>query len=200
MKAKVIFSLCTSMLLLGCSSTEYDPVAAAKEQSEIVEIKNELIETNLKTIPSWALDPPKSDNSGMFAVGIGSSESLELAMKKASLEAEFGLAKLYSQELSGSERLFSKGGRTIDSSLYIGLIDKIVDAVPVVGYSTEEKEVRALGGRYQAFILLKLPYDEFNAVLNMQREQQTQAEMREAFGELEQRLKERRRQIGGDSP
>ena len=128
----------------------------------------------------------------MYAVGMGASDSFATALKMATLEAEFGLAKMYSQELSGSERIYATGGDFDGVSVYQGLIDKIVDSVPIVGYQTEKKEISAMNGRYQAFVLLKLPYEEFNKVLNEKRSAESDLAMKEAFNELEQRLEKRR--------
>jgi hypothetical protein len=144
------------------------------------------------SLPEWAINPPKSDQEGMYAVGMGASDSFATALKMATLEAEFGLAKMYSQELSGSERIYATGGDFDGVSVYQGLIDKIVDSVPIVGYQTEKKEISAMNGRYQAFVLLKLPYEEFNKVLNEKRSAESDLAMKEAFNELEQRLEKRR--------
>lgn len=146
----------------------------------------------MDSLPEWAINPPKSDQEGMYAVGMGASDSFATALKMATLEAEFGLAKMYSQELSGSERIYATGGDFDGVSVYQGLIDKIVDSVPIVGYQTEKKEISAMNGRYQAFVLLKLPYEEFNKVLNEKRSAESDLAMKEAFNELEQRLEKRR--------
>ncbi|MFC1355027.1 MAG: hypothetical protein G8D89_21915 [gamma proteobacterium symbiont of Clathrolucina costata] len=125
-------------------------------------------------------------------MGIGESDNVSLALKKARLEAEFGLAKLYSQELSGSERIYSTDSDHATDNRYVGLIDKLVQSVPVVGYSTVEQEIQAGNGRYQVYVMLKLPYDEFNKVLKQQREGKVSHDMASAFDELEKRLDIRR--------
>jgi hypothetical protein len=179
--------------LFGCASNDsYDRLAAEKEKQEIIELKNDQLRDNVDSLPEWAINPPKSDQEGMYAVGMGASDSFATALKMATLEAEFGLAKMYSQELSGSERIYATGGDFDGVSVYQGLIDKIVDSVPIVGYQTEKKEISAMNGRYQAFVLLKLPYEEFNKVLNEKRSAESDLAMKEAFNELEQRLEKRR--------
>ena len=45
--------------------------------------------------------------SGLYALGVAEAANWSLARKKGFLEAEFGLAKLYRQELSGSERSYT---------------------------------------------------------------------------------------------
>ncbi len=146
-------------------------------------------------LPAWALEAPQPDETGMYAVGMAESKNLRLALRKATLDAEFGLAKLYNQELSGSERSFAQdaGGETVDEQ-YTALIDKLVDAVPLAGFQVVEQEVKPIDGKYHAFVLLKLPYDEFNRVLQHQKRQARDKEITAAFDDLERRLERRRAQ------
>ncbi len=83
--------------LFGCASNDsYDRLAAEKEKQEIIELKNDQLRDNVDSLPEWAINPPKSDQEGMYAVGMGASDSFATALKMATLEAEFGLAKMYS--------------------------------------------------------------------------------------------------------
>ncbi|BFM18718.1 hypothetical protein R50073_49010 (plasmid) [Maricurvus nonylphenolicus] len=192
---KMIVPILVSLFLIACASNEgYDRVAAEKQKQKVIDAKNDRLKEVIEDLPDWAVNPPKSDQEGMYAVGMGNSDSFNTALKMATLEAEFGLAKLYSQELSGSERIYATGGEFEGVTSYQGLIDKIVDSVPVVGYQTEKKEIKAIQGNYQAFVLLKLPYDQFNEVLKQQRSKATDVAMKEAFDELEQRLEKRKSQ------
>ena len=64
------------------------------------------------------------------------------------------------QELSGSERAFERGdseGNVATQTTF--LVDKIVDAVPVIGYDVIEQKMTPVEGVYETFVLLKLPYD-----------------------------------------
>ena len=192
-----------SILLLtlaaGCSSIDVrDPAAIERAHQQAIGERNEAIELHIADLPEWVMTPPMPDKTGMYAVGMGDSDNIQLALKKARLEAEFGLAKLYSQELSGSERLYSTDDNGA-SNLYVGLIDKLVRRVPVVGFDTVKQDIKAANGKYQAYVLLKLPYDEFNTVLKQQREKQTALDMVLAFQDLEMRLDKRRDQILAES-
>jgi hypothetical protein len=182
------------VLLVSCSS---QPVSDAdKAKAAQTEVVTENMQKHLKKVPDWAVSPPEPDTKGIFASGIGESDNLSTAIKKARLEAEFGLAKLYSQELSGSERQYESDGDSISNRRFVGLIDKLVASVPVVGFSNVKQEVFADNGKYHAFVLLKLPYAEFNRVLDEKRAVETKREMKEAFDELESRLQSRAHSIG----
>lgn len=190
-RAKLAIAAAVAVMLTGCASSPTEQAIDA--QKEIMDAKNEQLQQELDEVPDWALKPPVADGVGMFGVGIGSSDSLNMAIKKARLEAEFALAKTYSQELSGSERSYSTDSGGFSTERYEGLIDKLVERVPVVGFSTEESEVRVMGGKYHAYVLLKLPYDEFNKVLRERRDRESAASMKAAFDDLERRLAERQK-------
>ena len=51
-----------------------------------------------------------------------------------------------------------------------------------------------IDGKYNAFILIKLPYAQFNSVLKEQRAKTDDNTVRKAFDELGQRLDKRRKQ------
>ena len=128
----------------------------------------------------------------MYAVGAAESASLNVAQKKAILDAEFGLAKQYRQELSGSERSFTqeRNDRSL-ASQYTQLIDKLVARVPVVGFEVVKQEVKSVHGTFHSWILLKLPYAQFNRILQEQRAESVEASVQKEFDELDRRLKER---------
>ena len=195
MKIKYLLLAIGFSAITGCASNDsMSALDIEKERQEFVAERNEVLEANIDDLPKWVVDSPKSDSEGMYAVGVGESDNLALALKKARLEAEFGLAKLYSQELSGSERKYSSDSSNATSDRYVGLIDKLVKQVPIVGYSTAKQKIKAVDGKYQTYVLLKLPYDAFNSALKQQREEQTADDMATAFDELERRLDMRRNQ------
>lgn len=167
--------------------------AAAEERA--AQKRQEKMAGDLSEIPGWFLEVPKPDGSGIYAVGEGESNKVRVAMKKAMLDAEFGLAKVYGQELSGSERASVQDGNgAATATQYTALIDKLVSQVSVVGFETVHQEVKAIDGKYHAFVLLKLPYAQFNAVLQNQAAKTNDAKVESQFKELERRLDKRRQQ------
>ncbi|MBA6348810.1 hypothetical protein [Colwellia sp. BRX8-9] len=205
MKKTILLSAFISTAILsGCSSTVNEDIVKqqmALEQQRLeleqqkLEIAQEKREEEIDAIPKWALAPPQSDGSGFYAVGISESNKLSFAMKKAKMQAEFELAKQYKQLLSGSERSFEKENDKgeIQSQTEI-LIDKIIDEVPIVGYDVVKQEVKAQQGKHVAYILLKMPYEQYNKVLQEQKQDSTEASVVKAFDDFERRLNNRRAQ------
>jgi len=147
----------------------------------------------LEATPHWAINPPNSDATGMFGVGIATSKDLQHGLRASRLQAQFDVAAKYRQELSGSERAISRGNTSGDVMRQeTFLIDSLVDAVPVVGYDIVDAKVVPIRGQYHIYTLIKLPYDEFNQVLQAQRAQAENDMIRAEFDDLERRLTARR--------
>lgn len=192
------------LILTACSSSPtMEQVARDRAKAEEVRTqasadlatkKQAQNEALLDQIPKWALQAPIPDESGVYAVGIGKSSDLRTSMRKAMLDGEFGLAKLYNQELSGSERSFNQEQGGALTQQYTELVDKLVTQVPVVGLETIKQDVKSIGGEFNTFVLVKLPYTEFNRVLQQQKAQTHDARIAAAFSDLERRVAERQAQ------
>lgn len=201
----VVLALSVGMLLVGCSSTPTkEQIAKDEVKASVVHAtaaverrvqEQQRMEVTLSKVPDWALAQPHPDDTGVYAVGISESDTMRVAMRKAMLDAEFGLAKMYNQELSGSERLYSRDDNSsVSKEQYIALIDKLVSQVPVIGFEVVRQEVKVIDGKYNAFILLKLPYAQFNRILQEQRAKAHDNTAAKAFDDLTRRLNERRQQ------
>ncbi len=205
----LICVLFVAVFITGCSSAPTREQAAkdevraseirAKAEEERREQAQKRMEAEISQVPEWALKPPRPDSTGVYAAGMSESDTMRVAIRKAMLEAEFGLAKNFNQELSGSERLYAQenGGR-VGTEQYTTLIDKLVGQVPVVGFEVEHQEVKALDGKYIVYVLVKLPYAQLNRVLQEQREKAADRTVAAAFDDLEQRINRRRQQIRED--
>jgi len=138
------------------------------------------------------MEVPKPDVRGVYAVGIGQGERIQLALDKAKLQSEFGLAKVLKQELSGSERMYQRdAGRGASSERYSALVDKLVAKVALAGQEILRQEVKAVDGRFHAYVLMFLPYEEFNQVLRVQQQAETDKNMTRDVAELERRVEEK---------
>lgn len=200
---KLLIIAGVSVALGACSSTEpEDPMnkrLAELERQQVEMLERQKAreqaqrEQELESVPDWVMDPPDSDATGFYGIGVAQSKSLNHARKSARLQAEFELAKMSQQELSGSERAYEQGNSDGDvESQTTFLIDKIVDAVPVVGYDVVDQELTPIDGVYHAYVLLKLPYNQFNTVLQQQRADEKDDKIQAAFDDLERRLDKRR--------
>ncbi|GGP44808.1 hypothetical protein GCM10009347_10480 [Shewanella algicola] len=190
--------LCIAVIMTGCAS---DPVEKYVElQKDMQEKAVSDAEAKLDSVPEWYLNPPKNDGMGIVGVGAASSKDMHHALKKARLQAEFELAKNYRQELSGSERIYEREngmGTLVQTSQF--LIDKLVDSVPIVGYDMIDQKIQVLpDGQFQAYSLLKLPYDEFNKVLQSMKLDSQDTRESEAFNDLERRLEAKRNRKAKD--
>lgn len=172
-------------------AAEIHSKAQADHRSEI----QAQMQAELVSVPAWVMEPQKPDEIGVYAVGMAESDVMRVALRKATLDAEFGLAKTYNQEISGSERTYAQDDRGLmGQEQYIGLIEKLVTQVPVTGLEVLKQEVKPIDGKYHAFVLLRLPYAQFNRVLLEQRAKATDATVVKAFDDLQQRLDKRRQQ------
>ncbi|MGJ8674343.1 MAG: hypothetical protein ACSHWP_00210 [Pseudoalteromonas sp.] len=204
MKSIILIIFVGITILSGCSSTVNEDIVRQQMElekqrlemeKERIKIAQEKRNEEIKAVPSWALSPPNADQTGFYAVGISQSEQLAFAIKKAKMQAEFELAKQYKQILSGSERLFEKEDNAgkLQSQTQV-LIDKIVYEVPLVGYEVVKQEIKVIEDMHVSYILLKLPFDQFNKVLQQQKLDTTDITAKQAFAEFEARLQNRKQQ------
>lgn len=188
----------SAMLILSACSSHPTSKQLVKEQQHIEKTRQEATqkqaENTIDAMPSWAASVPHPDNTGVYALGIADSDKVQIALKKAQLQAEYGLAKQFNQELVGSERSMQQDAGANSSSQYQSLIQSLVSYVPVVGFEVVKQEVKAVNGQFQAYMLLKLPYAEFNKALQSQKQQSQNVQMRQAFNDLELRLQQRQRE------
>lgn len=187
-----------ALILLSACSSNPTSRQLVKEQLQIEKTRQQAAqkqaENTIDAMPSWAAVVPRPDSTGVYALGIADSDKVQLALKKAQLQAEYGLAKQFNQELAGSERSMQQDAGANSSSQYQSLIQSLVSYVPVVGFEVVKQEVKAVNGQFQAYMLLKLPYAEFNKALQNQKQQNQNVQMRQAFNDLELRLQQRQRE------
>lgn len=210
MKAQYAAVIVGCAVALGACSTAAEK--RAKERESVAELQEKIQERSerrenkrkqafINEVPEWAMEAPPADSSGVYAVGAGDSDKLTTAVRIADLQAQYGLASQLDAEISGSERLFEEDrGAGKPLSRYRQLIDKLVAEVPVVGLEVVEKEVIPLQGRYHAFVLLKMPYEAFNNVLQAKRAEAAGSSMEEAFDDLERRIEKRRAASAAEAP
>lgn len=191
---KLVAVAAITCMVTACSSTPNNKSLVKEQlQSEKQRQKaaQQQAEDSLDAMPSWAVNVPRPDNTGVYAVGIAESDKVQIALKKAHLQAQYGLAKLYNQELAGSEQAMQQDAGTASNSHYQSLIQSLVNYVSVVGFEVVKQDVRAVNGEYQAYTLLKLPYAEFNKALQSKKQQAQTMDIKQAFAEMEYRLQQR---------
>lgn len=159
---------------------------AAEEQMEKQQVR---IKKEISQVPDWAMQTPPSDEEGVYAIGMGRSDNLRISIRKAFLDAEYGLARATNQMVSGSERSYSKDSNShVEHAEYTGLVDSLVNSVPIVGIETVNQETKPVGGLFNTYVLLKLPYKELNRALQARESRSQSQSVKEAFAELYARL------------
>lgn len=206
MKNALLATIPAAILLSACSSSpDTNPDQAMNQrlieleaqQREMQRIRNayeqEIRQSEIEALPEWVESPPDADSTGFYGVGIAQSKNLNHSRRSARLQAEMELAKQSYQELSASERSFEQGNGDGDVTVQTTfLIDNIIDSVPVVGYQIVDQKIHAMDGQVYTYVLLKLPYDQFNMALKQRRSASQDQRIQSYFDDLERRLAKRR--------
>lgn len=151
--------------------------------------RNSALKEQLNQVPTWARMTPAPDVEGVYAIGIGQSDDYAVAINKADLSAEFGLAKSLKQLLSGSERIYTKDDADgANRDQYVRLIDNLVPQIPLSGYKRIDQTVAVSNGKYVAYVLMKMPYDQLNKTILQDQQSSGDQEIKQAFGDLSDRL------------
>lgn len=159
-----------AMSLVGCSSSP-SKTDIAEEQAKVEKIQSdaaeaqaerrqEQMEQEMKNLPGWVLDPPKTDGNGFYGVGVGSDRDLVNSMRKAKLQASYELAKTMKSELSGEDTMTGSG-----EGEYRYVINNFVDKVNLSGAQVVKQKVEPINGMYKSYVLMKYPYNDFNQIL-----------------------------------
>ncbi|AEH16299.1 LPP20 family lipoprotein [Shewanella baltica] len=182
MKTCLTLIAASVIILSGCSS---NPVADyANAQNELVEAKTEQMKESVSNAPEWFLNPPMSNNDGVYATAMGQADNLMMARNIANLNAEYAIAKTVSQEVSGRERQNTevRNGRTNQSN--DETIVKLVNKAKVVGYNHVNTTVQVENGKYVVYMLLHLPYEKLERMIELN-ESNFEKRSKNAYSEVE---------------
>lgn len=194
MKLKFTLLAATFTALLGgCASNPAEQFA--KQQEELFEKRMDAMEDVLDEAPDWFLNPPKATDAGVYGTGMSSGRNLQFTINKAKLQAEFNLAKMYGQEISGQERSFvsdngAGSGLREDNSQ---VIDKLVAEQDISGYEQVDSKTVMEGGAYNTYVLLFYPYDNTNRMKEGKRQALAKEEASAAYRSLNQRVEARQK-------
>ena len=201
MKKSIIALTILASLLTGCAS---DAEKMAQDQLALEQARRDgaaearaqltaqMEEEMAEVVPSWYLDPPKMDGTGVYGVGTAHTKDLGFAVRKAKLVAIYEAAKVFKMEMSGQERSMTRDagdeGEVADRTEL--LIDALVARVPVSGYDIVKTNVKPYEGQFHAYVLAKITFDEYNSVMKNNKDE-LKGEFDGAFQALEARLNER---------
>lgn len=190
-----LFFITALISISACSSNDVhdriEQLQVAHQQQ--LDKKTEKMDNLINSIPSWYLEVPEPDSTGVYGVGYGSSNTPPFALKSAELQAKFDLAKSFKQMISGQERSYEN--QTLNSNIETQinmLIDSLVEEVSVAGVKRVKRELYNVDGVANAYVLLKMPYEEYNRALQSMRTKTVEEKMSLAFDELESRIQKRK--------
>ncbi len=189
-----------ALMLAACASpqtrlaNDLQDLAEARREAEEEEREaaQKVAKRALKQFPDWALMTPPADSRGFYGVGMAHSGAVPTAIKMSQLEAQYAHAKQLNAELAGGERVAHVDRDAMTSTRYTNLVDLLVDWTPVIGFETVKSEVLPIDGTYHSFVLLHLPYDAFNRVVQDRLQRAEDARSRMQFEDLHRRLGELR--------
>lgn len=175
---KLAFGATALAMLAGCANSATENAlereqAMYERQQERQEQQIKTAQQQIKTMPDWVIQTPAPDDTGIYGMGIGESDTLMLALRKANIEARFNVAKEVNTVLSGEET--SIGAR---DSEYRGIMNTFVDSVNVAGTQDIDRVVEASPNGFRVYTLVKLPYPEFNTAIDQYANQDAQAAAR----------------------
>jgi hypothetical protein len=177
----------------GCASNPVDE--HAKHQAELLEKRMDAMEEVLDEAPDWFLNPPKATDAGVYGTGMSSGRNLQFTLNKAKLQAEFNLAKMYGQAISGQERSYisdngaSSGLREDNSQV----IDKLIAEQDISGYEQIDSKTILENGAYNTYVLLFYPYDNTNRMKEGKRQALAKEEASAAYRTLNKRVETRQK-------
>jgi hypothetical protein len=154
--------------------------AAAQERRDK---KQALLEREAREIPEWVVSPPKADEQGVYGVGIGSDADVLTSMRKARLQGTYELAKAMNAELSAEDTMTGSG-----EGQYRYIVSLFVNKVNVAGAEVVQQEVKPINGVFKTYVLVKLPFAEFNHALRAQVSSIQKTELEKDYERLMKRI------------
>jgi hypothetical protein len=191
-------SLIGALSLVGCASqSELEQAQARFEQHQaqqraLNEQRASEAKEQINSLPEWFLTKPQPDESGIYGVGVGESESLATALRKSNLEARFNVASEISLALSAEET--SIGSRDEE---YRSIVNTFVDSVDMSGTTDVDRRIQSSPSGYRIYTLLKLPYPGMNSAVAKMKSDQAFAEA--AREEMERSYDRLMRRVEGES-
>lgn len=196
MRNQLLATVALTVLLGACAADPGSPEARMEAYEESQEAKMEAVEEAVDNLPDWFVEPPQS-NDAVYSVGSGKSNSLDMAMTKATLSAKRHLADRVAGVLTEKIREFATEIGSVDNPVTIEELERatanIIHKVPVYGYRISKKEIQpVLGGMYQVYVLLEYGDVEINKVLKRQLERERNATVdqrkKQLYEDLEKEL------------
>lgn len=157
------------------------------------------VEEDNKTLdlPSWFLSPPIADDA-LYAIGVGESSKLQMAMNKASDWARQELSRVISVKVSTMTKQFLEEAGVDDVSQtteFTEVVSKSIASNSISGSKIKEQEIKETDdGKYIAYCLVELKLADMTGAIDEIVKQNSAAfaklQANRAFDDLANELKE----------
>lgn len=196
-----VIGVCLAVLVSGCATSpdRYDleqqqmkvEQLRAQQADKLTAMKDQELQSQLDQVPDWVTQPPQIDAGGVYGVGIGDSDDLSVALDKARLKADYKLAQELKQQVSGLEQNYAEDATgSSTNQRYQAAIERFVAGVNMAGQEQVKQMVVVSGGKYHAYLLMRLSFAEMQKMLDQQSKMAGYNRMEAAFKELHDRVKE----------
>lgn len=199
--SRIALTIAIALTLAGCASRQEKLAEELRDRERVMrdleEDRREWAQDDAKheirRIPDWALEPaPSPDSTGVYAVASANSDDAQLAIRKAHLQAQYDLGRTLNSAVSGMERLHSTDNGGTSNRSYSQAVQSLVDWTDVTGAEIVKQEIVPIHGRFHAAVMLKLPFEAANQVLQERRRQSATSDQRRAFDDLQKTLQDYR--------
>jgi hypothetical protein len=190
-----------ALTVAGCASRQEKLAQELRDRErvmrELEEDRREWAQDDAKhemrRIPDWALEPaPSPDSTGVYAVASANSDDAQLAIRKAHLQALYDLGRTLNSSVSGLERLHSADNGGTSNRSYSQVVQSLVDWTDTTGAEVVKQEIVPINGRFHAAVMLKLPFEAANNVLQERRRRAASADQDRAFEQFQDTLEDYR--------
>jgi hypothetical protein len=194
-RTAISLALMATGILAGCSSSQtkeeamQDYVAAQEikeeHQQKVSERNQQKAEEFLELAPEWYLKPPQSDEKGIYAVAVGTSTDIATALRKAELQANYGLATKIKNIVSAEETMTGSSDAN-----YRFIVNSFVDRVDVSSSELVSRNIKIVDGKYNAFVMMLYPYSSLHSDMVKANALRNSLEIDTAYNRLMKRIKE----------
>lgn len=183
-------------LMTGCSSSPETKAEIVKAQIEADEVKAERqselngqaqdkAEDFLSSAPDWFIEPLKPDEKGIYAAALGVSSDVTTAIRKAELQAKYGVSAKVKDILSAEETMTG----SLDVN-YRYIINSFVNSVDVSSAEPVSRVIKAIDGKYNVFVMVRYPYSSIHSDMIKANSARSNAEIDTAYKRLMKRIQE----------
>lgn len=170
----------------GSPAWQYRVVQEQKEQ------RADTVHDAVSDLPSWYLKSPQDEYS-IYSSGMASSGDAQMAIDKAIMLAKNGIAQKLSSKLSSEMKDYMSDSGRVDNPVTLQkserTVKEVVAEAELAGYDVTKKELKASGGVFIAYAMVRYPLGDANKILSdkikSDADLSLHAQASKAFSELE---------------